>query len=64
MAILTDEGKKELKVFTDWVDANSDSIPPEIVYPPKKDNHHGHDDHEEHHPVEEKQNSKRMLKNL
>lgn len=54
MAILTDEGKKELKVFTDWVNANSDSIPPEIVYPPKKDDHHGHDDHEEHHPVEEK----------
>ena len=58
MAILTDEGKKELKVFTDWVDANSDDIPPEVVYPPKKDDHHGHDDHhdehEEHHPVEEK----------
>ena len=55
MSVLTDAGKKELKVFTDWVNANSDEIPPEIVYPPKKDDHHGHDDHghEEHLSYEE-----------
>ena len=51
MKVLSEDGKKEVAVFTDWVNANSDDIPPVIVYPPKADDHHG--GHEEHHPAEE-----------
>lgn len=40
------ESKNPLKAFGDWVNANSDEIPAEVVYPPKADDHgHGHDDH-------------------
>ncbi|MBP3890571.1 MAG: hypothetical protein J6D29_00155 [Solobacterium sp.] len=42
MSGLSEEGKKDVKKFTDWVNANSEEIPPEIVYPPKHDDHHGH----------------------
>ena len=53
MKVISENG--DIRHFLDWVNANSDNIPPEIVYPPKKDDHHGHDDHghEEVHQVEE-----------
>ena len=43
------ESKTPMKVFSDWVNANSPEIPEEVVYPPKADDHgHGHDDHGDH----------------
>ena len=46
MSILSEEGRKTLTSFSDWVSANSPDIPAEVVYPPKADDHgHGHDDH-------------------
>ena len=49
MSLLSEDGKKTVLSFGDWVNANSPEIPPEIDYAkggdPKGPGAHGHDDH-------------------
>lgn len=47
MSLLSEEGKKTVHSFADWVNANSPEIPPEIDYKTGVglDHGHGHDDH-------------------